>query len=464
MDITLKEILSRALPLGFANMSVVLMPLLDSVMLGRHDVYSMASGGLAMQIYLVLFMLGEGIVFGFGPIYGKYLDANDEKKMSTSKLAIYVLLLLFGAFALITLLLGPEILLSLQQSPRLVNDARGYLICLGLSILPNLLFIHYWEILAFHDKGKMVLAGAAIQLFADILLNYVLIYGKFGAPELGLLGAGIGTFIGSLIGAGVLFVFMSRYTLSPRIKLRELKKISSLAPYMLETLKIGLPIGLGIISTIAFLSASVFLMGRFSDEALAAHLAILQINELIVVFILGFNEFCAIHISSNTSTVTGKALRTFLCKITLTACALISALLFAMYAVRIHIFHLFLGAPTETITPIYEHMENFFSLSIPFLLVDAFILLITGILRGCGVTRWPLTINLIGFWLFGLLSQILLIDSYPSSPLVIWLGMQIGFIATALGLVIFFMRFSSKKKAQICPQLTKDINNEKHGR
>lgn len=59
MDITLKEILRQALPLGFANMSVVLMPLMDAVMLGRHDAYSMASGGLAMQIYLILFTLGE---------------------------------------------------------------------------------------------------------------------------------------------------------------------------------------------------------------------------------------------------------------------------------------------------------------------------------------------------------------------------------------------------------------------
>ena len=428
-------------------MSVVLMPLLDSVMLGRHDVYSMASGGLAMQIYLVLFVLGEGIVFGFGPIYGKYLQACDEQKMSTSKLAIYVLLLAFGAFALLTLLRGPEILLSFQQSPHLVDEARGYLICLGLSILPNLLFIHYWEILAFHDKGKMVLGGAAIQLLADIFLNYVLIYGKWGAPELGLLGAGIGTFIGSVIGAGVLCVFMSRYTPSPKIQLRELKKIGSLAPYMLETLKNGLPIGLGIISTIAFLSTSVILMGWFSDEALAAHLAILQINELIVVFILGFNEFCAIHISANTSLATGKALRTFLCKVTLTAGAFISALLFAMHALRTHIFHLFLGAPTEIIIPVYEHMENFFSLSIPFLLVNAFTLLITGVLRGCAVTRWPLAINLIGLWLFGLLAQTVLIDAYPSIPLVIWIGMQIGFVTTALGLLIFFIRFSSTRAA-----------------
>lgn len=430
-------------------MSVVLMPLLDSVMLGRHDVYSLASGGLAMQIYLILFMLGEGIVFGFGPIYGRYLDAGDERKMASSKLAIYFLLLTFGVLALVVLLLGPEILLSLQQSPRLVDEARGYLICLGLSILPNLLFIHYWEILAFHDKGKMVVAGAAIQLIVDIALNYVLIYGKWGAPELGLLGAGIGTFIGALVGAGVLFVFMSRYTSSPRVYIGELKVVSTLVPYMLDTLKVGVPIGFSIISTVAFLSASVFFMGWFSDQALAAHLAILQVNELIVVFILGFNEYCAIHVSSNTSHATGQALRKFLYKATVTAFAFIAAILLAMYTVRLQIFSLFLGAPTEETVPVYEHMEDFFSFALPFLLVDAFVLLIAGVLRGCEITRWPLAINLVGFWIFGLLSQLLLINAYPSTPLVIWVGMQTGFLATALGLVVFFLRFSSKPKIEI---------------
>ena len=59
VDVKAGEILRRAIPLGLANMSVVLMPLLDSVMLGQHDIYSMASGGLAMQIYLILFMLGK---------------------------------------------------------------------------------------------------------------------------------------------------------------------------------------------------------------------------------------------------------------------------------------------------------------------------------------------------------------------------------------------------------------------
>jgi MATE family multidrug resistance protein len=449
MDVTSKEILRRALPLGLANMSVVLMPLLDSVMLGRHDVYSMASGGLAMQIYLILFMLGEGIVFGFGPIYGRYLDAGDVQKMASSKLAIYFLLLAFGVLALLGLLFGPEILLSLQQSPRLVDEARGYLICLGLSILPNLLFIHYWEILAFHDKGKIVVAGATIQLAVDIVLNYVLIYGKWGAPELGLLGAGIGTLIGALVGASVLFVFMSWHTSSPRVDIRELKKISTLVPYMLETLKLGVPIGFSIISTVAFLSASVFLMGWFSEEALAAHLAILQVNELIVVFILGFNEYCAIHVSSNASRLTGKSLRAFLYKVTMTAFIFIAVLLLAMFVLRLQIFALFLGAPTEETSPVYAHMEDFFSFALPFLLVDALILLLTGVLRGCEVTRWPLAINIIGFWLFGLLTQLMLVDAYPTTPLVIWIGMQVGFVVTAIGLAVFFMRFSSRSQFEL---------------
>lgn len=444
MDITSKEILRRALPLGLANMSVVLMPLLDSVMLGRHDVYSMASGGLAMQIYLILFMLGEGIVFGFGPIYGRFLDAEDSKQMSSSKIAIYFLLLAYGVLALIALLLGPEILLGLQQSPRLVDEARGYLVCLGLSILPNLLFIHYWEILAFHDKGKLVVAGAAIQLLVDVALNYIFIYGMWGAPELGLLGAGIGTLVGAVVGAGVLFIFMSYYTPSPRVDLKELANFKLLYSYISETLKIGVPIGFSIISTIAFLSVSVFLMGWFSEKALAAHLAILQVNELIVVFILGFNEYCAIHVSSNISQATGQALRKFLYKVTLTAFCFVSALLLAMYVARNEIFSMFLGPATGDTTLVYEHMDDFFSFALPFLLVDAFILLITGVLRGCEITRWPLAINLVGFWAFGLLSQLYLIDAYSSTPLVVRVGMQIGFVATALGLFIYFTRISSK--------------------
>ncbi len=445
VDVKASEILRRAIPLGLANMSVVLMPLLDSVMLGQHDIYSMAAGGLAMQIYLVLFMLGEGIVFGFGPIYGRYLDAGDNRKMASSKLAVYLLLTAFAFIAFIILLWGPQILLSLQQSPRLADESRGYLVLLGLSILPNLLFIHYWEILAFHDKGKWVIAGAVIQLISNVLLNYLLIYGKWGAPQLGLLGAGIGTLIASLISAGVLYLLMDRYTTSPQSHFTSdfLNFRTSLLPPIFEVLKTGIPIGLSIISTVAFLSVSVFLMGWFSEQSLAAHLAILQVNELIVVFILGFNEYCAIHVSSHISTASGRALRAFLLKVTVTAFSFIIMLLTLMYLVRFTLFSLFLGPRTEITQPFYNDMNEFLSFSFPFLLIDAFILLLTGILRGCEITRWPLVLNLAGFWCFGLLSQLLLINYHPSSPVVVWIGMQIGFIATAIALTIFFLKYSS---------------------
>jgi MATE family multidrug resistance protein len=442
MHVKANVILRRAIPLGLANMSVVLMPLLDSVMLGQHDVYSMASGGLAMQIYLILFMLGEGIVFGFGPIYGRYLDADDSRKMASSKLAVYLLLAAFAVLAFIVLLMGPQILLGLQQSPRLVDESRDYLVLLGLSMLPNLLFIHYWEILAFHNKGKYVVVGAVIQLLTDVVLNYILIYGKWGAPELGLLGAGIGTFIGSLIGAGVLFLFVYMHTNSPKVHpIRDILNFrTSLLPHISQVLKIGLPIGLSIISTVAFLSVSVFLMGWFSEQPLAAHLAILQVNELIVVFILGFNEYCAIHVSSNISTATGRSLRAFLVKVTATSLGFITLLLVMMYVVRFEIYALFLGPVTEITQPIYGYMDEFLSFSFPFLLVDAFLLLLTGILRGCEITRWPLALNLIGFWVFGLLSQLLLIKGYPATPVVVWVGMQIGFLATAVGLTAYFFK------------------------
>ena len=445
VDVKASEILRRAIPLGLANMSVVLMPLIDSVMLGQHDIYSMAAGGLAMQIYLVLFMLGEGIVFGFGPVYGRYLDACDTRNMASCKLAVYLLLIAFAVIAFIILLWGPQILLSLQQSPRLVEESRDYLVLLGFSLLPNLLFIHYWEILAFHDKSKWVIAGAVIQLISNVVLNYLLINGKWGAPQLGLLGAGIGTLIASLIAAGVLYLLMSRYSTSTESQLtRDLLSFrTSLLPHIVKVLKIGLPIGLSIISTVAFLSVSVLMMGWFSEQSLAAHLAILQVNELIVVFILGFNEYCAIHVSSHISTATGPALRAFLFKVAVTAFSFIIMLLALMYFVRFSIFSLFLGPLTEVTQPFYNDMNEFLTFSFPFLLIDAFILLLTGILRGCEITRWPLVMNLAGFWFFGLISQLLLIKYHPSSPIVVWIGMQIGFMATAIALTILFLKYSA---------------------
>lgn len=160
------------------------------------------------------------------------------------------------------------------------------------------------------------------------------------------------------------------------------------------------------------------------------------------MFILGFNEYCAIHVSSHISTATGRALRRFLFKVAVTALGFIMSLLALIYLIRFEIFALFLGPRTDVTLPVYTAMNEFLSVSLPFLLVDAFILLLTGVLRGCEITRWPLALNLVGFWLFGLIPQLLLVKAWPSTPLVVWIGMQTGFIATALALTVFFFKYS----------------------
>ena len=77
----------------------------------------------------------------------------------------------------------------LQQEQALALHTRGYMFLIGAAVIPNLLFLLFWEILLYNDSSRLVLAGSIIQVLVNAAGNYLLIYGRFGFPELGLAGA-----------------------------------------------------------------------------------------------------------------------------------------------------------------------------------------------------------------------------------------------------------------------------------
>jgi len=437
MSVNTLEILQRALPLGLANMSVVLMPLLDSVMLGRHGIESLAAGGLAMQIYIGVFIIGEGLVLGFGTLYGQHREQQNPDEIRELAYALYLLLGLLGLIAMVIGTFGSSFFSALGQSKKLADSLQPYLILLSLATLPSFLFIHFWELLSYERKGKKIIEGACLQLISNAAINYILIFGNLGAPELGLLGAGIGTLLGALVGAGWLYIAVRAKASCEKHDLN----IANIMEQARKIVKIGLPIGLSILSTVAYLSLSVIFMGWFSHAALAAHIAVLQLNEVLIVFILGFAEYSTIHTADNYTKETNASFKAFSTKVSIIALGLMSLVLILTYIGRNLIYDLFsFGANNDA----RILMDDFFSFSIYFLILDGLVLIILGLLRGRAETLAPLIISTSAIWSVGMLSQVGLMTVYPHNPITVWIGMQIGFAAAAAGLFLYmtwYIRF-----------------------
>lgn len=436
------KIISESIPLGVANLSVVILTTTDLIMLAQTGTFELASGVLAMQLYAVMLVFGEGLVMGFGPNYGQRTTVGDSRALASLIHAGVATVALFGAFALLVMYFGTDILLVLQQEEALANHASLYMLLIGAAIIPNLLFLLFWEVLLYHDSSRLVLVGAVSQVLINAVGNYALIYGKFGFPELGLVGAGYATIISSLVGCGVLFFLCVHKGF---IKGGDLigSRLSDMLKQFKALVSLGAPFGLMLVSTLAFLSAASYLMGLYGQDAISAHAIAFQINEIFVIFLLGFGEYAALLFSTNQGGKTLKDLRRTCLQVCTASLIVVAVFVIPTFLMRKEIIDLVFSADAEPLGYAAQLAYQIITLFLPFVIINALIIVLQGILRGLHSTTVPFVLTLIGYWGIGFTSQLSLIKAFPDNPLVVWWGMQIGFAVTLVmlvGYLIFKMR------------------------
>jgi MATE family multidrug resistance protein len=294
--------------------------------------------------------------------------------------------------------------------------------------------------LAFDERERVVLVGALLQFGVNALANCALIYGNFGFPQMGIVGAGIATLLASTI--GMLFLFSAFF-----LKGDNLQQLLSAARTPLSELltlagkcvRTGLPIGAAMLITIGFLSISVFQMTGFGATAVVAHNAVLQFNELIVVFALGFGEFAAIRFASMAIPSQAFAIAT-LQRILLAACALFAPVLVVAFFFRERISGLFFTPDDPHFNEAAQLTMQFATFSIPLLIINLVLLIVQGALRGRGIVAPPALFITFFYWgiTVPLTSAILFWFDVP--PLTIWIGLVVGFTAATVSLLVFFTR------------------------
>ena len=120
----------------------------------------------------------------------------------------------------------------------------------------------------------------------NVAANYVLIFGKFGFPPMGIAGAGWGTFIGVVVGAGIRMTMFLNGSINSKFECRKTTKIDF--EKMKDLLKVGLPAGFELMTNVAFWGAVLFgLVGKFGKEALAATSAVFACTNVSVMPIVG---------------------------------------------------------------------------------------------------------------------------------------------------------------------------------
>lgn len=265
-----KSILNLAIPVIIANIGQTLVQIVDTIMVGQLGNLELASASFANMILTNLLMFGLGLSMGITPLVGHQFTVG--KLSSCSKYFQNALLVnsLVGMLMIVIFLLFSNHLHVFGQSEAVNIMSRPYFVIVGFSALPFMVFLalkQFMDGLGNTKVSMYITIGANVL---NIILNYILIFGKLGFPSLGIEGAAYATLISRVAMPVVYLLYLRRYKYY-----RHFVNMFHLAAFSFKTCKelvvMGLPIALQLIIEFFALSMTGIMIGWIGINELAAN-------------------------------------------------------------------------------------------------------------------------------------------------------------------------------------------------
>lgn len=231
--------MSLTLPILVETLLIMTLGAMDTFMLSRHSDESVAAVGLANQLVNFCFIIFEVINLGTSVLCSQYLGARLRQRMETLVGVALLLNLVSGLAVSIALCcFATEILQMMGLSGDLLPLGAGYMRIVGSLAFVQALSLTLSAVLRSNNKAFYPMAVILVVNVINIIGNYMLIFGKWGAPELGVNGAALSTVVSRTIAMTVLFIIVFRTTVS-RFPWEIFRRFPTLE--FKNLMKIGLP-------------------------------------------------------------------------------------------------------------------------------------------------------------------------------------------------------------------------------
>ncbi|MEG1543106.1 MAG: MATE family efflux transporter [Tannerellaceae bacterium] len=292
-----KQTIKLGVPIMLGQLGIIIVGFADNMMVGHHSINELAAASFVNNFFNLAFISGIGFSYGLTPIIGGLFAKKEYQKAGETLKNSILINLIVGiliSLCMLTLLLNIELF---NQPVELMPYIVPYYVLQLFSVIFAMLFNAFKQ---FSDGTTDTITPMWIMLGANVLNiigNYILIYGHFGAPELGLTGAGISTLISRILSFVVfclLFARLSRY----RHYVEGFKKGVISRFHLKWLIRMGLPVGMLMGVETGSFSLSVIMMGWIGTTALAAYQITGVITTLGFMIYYGIAAAVAIRVSS----------------------------------------------------------------------------------------------------------------------------------------------------------------------
>ena len=430
----LGETLKLAVPLALTQLGQIAMMTTDIAMIGRFGAEAVAAASLAHTVYFVSFTFGMGLVSAVAPLAAQAFGARNPHLIRRSlRVGLWAALLMSLPLMALSFR-GEQILLMLGQSPVAAHLAQEYLLGLTWGILPALWFLAIRGFMSAVNRPEPILWITLAAIPANAALVYLLLYGAFGLPNLGLFGAGLATSVVNLgtFLAGLWFAGRRR----PFRKFHVLGHLWHIDwSLMRKLIVIGAPISLSFLLEYGLFGAAGLLMGVISTTALAAHQIALQVAAVLFMVPFGISMAATVRVGHAIGRREADGVLRAGMVATWLGIAIGAALTLAVMLSRFAIATIFLGESTDAAA---ELSATLLLVGSTFFVADGIQTVAAGSLRGMNDTRIPLVFATISYWLIAFPCAWWLAFHTSFGAVGVWIGISVG---TAVYATLLLLRF-----------------------
>lgn len=432
-------LLGLGLPIIGSHLAQMMLHVSDTVLLGRYGTVELDAVVLATSAFFVLFILGSGFGIAVMGMVASALGRGDETLVRRETRMGMWLSIVFGALIMPIFWNAGVILRASGQDPQVAALAQDFLRIAGWGMIPALLVMVLKSYLAALERTQVVLWVTISAVGVNFAIAYCFIFGRFGAPELGVRGAALS----SLVTQYMTFVFLAIYATfaqdSRRFTLfRRFWRPDWVA--LVQVLRLGLPTGLtGLAESGMFVAAAV-MMGWIGKVELAAHGIALEITALSFMVHLGLSNAATVRVGRAMGEGDVVAMRRAGMAATVLSLAFVAMMLVLFLSIPHLLIGLFLDPTNADADAIVSFGVTFLAVAALFQLFDAMQVIALGLLRAVQDTRGPMWIAAISYWLVGLPASYALAFIVGLHGLGLWLGLAAGLAAAAVLLMLRFWR------------------------
>jgi len=434
--------LKLAYPVILGMVGHTFVGLIDDIMVGKIGTTELAAVSLGNSFLFIAMSLGIGFSTAITPLVA---EADGEGNVAKGKAAFkhgLFLCTVLGSILFGLILLSKPLMHHMKQPAEVVALAIPYLEIVAFSLIPMIMFQAFKQFSDGLSQTKYAMWATLLANVINIVLNYLLIYGKFGFPELGIVGAAIGTLISRVV--MLIFIWLllkSRDKFKPYITNLDFSIIKK--SVVNKILSLGIPSALQMFFEVAIFTAGIWLSGVLGSNAQAANQIALKLSSLTFMVGMGLSVAATIRVGNQKGLQNFKELRRVAFSVFLLT--LFIEIIFAGIFVAFHNVFPDLFVNYNNVADLSNTMEVVKTASVLLLIAavfqisDGIQVVVLGALRGLQDVKIPTVLIFIAYWVFGFpISYYLgLHTDYKSSG--IWLGLLAGLTVSS---ILLFMRFN----------------------